>query len=98
MTVRSLTSIQEVVDALGGQAELRKLLRHGSSSGSISNYVKRGHISAAASLVIYKRLESLGYSVEPHVFGLDENWQPPVDTDMRLAVRMAAAEISRPAA
>ena len=65
-----LTSVQDVVTALGGTAELSRWAGYDSHSG-VSNWISRG-IPPSYHLRLTLRAHAEGYAIDPAVFGLEE--------------------------
>lgn len=65
-----LSSVDEVIKALGGNAAVASLARVGRPS--VSNWIKRGRISHGSSMIIREALADLGMEATPSVFGFKE--------------------------
>lgn len=68
---RMLTSVNEVVDALGGPSAVGS--HYGIGQSAVSNWILRGYVPPGWHLRIYLRLKRMGFKAHPSVFGLDED-------------------------
>lgn len=71
---RHLYTVRETVKALGGTASVASFC--GLGMPSVSGWMKEGYIPPGWHYRFHVRAQSLGYVIEPCVFGLDPQGMP----------------------
>lgn len=66
--MRALDSVDQVIEKLGGNAAVARLL--GLGPPAVSNFVSRGKIPAHFYVELEKRLNRLGFRTTPALFGM----------------------------
>lgn len=70
-----VTTIDEAIDAIGGDAAAAKLVGHRSASAA-ANWRTRGRIPAVHYSIVQDALAEQGKSAAPAVFGMRERAEP----------------------
>lgn len=63
-----LTTVEAVIEAVGGEAEAAKLAGVGTSA--VSNWKARGRIAAGKAMIFSDALAKVGKAADPAVFGM----------------------------
>lgn len=87
--MRIIRTVDDVVDALGGDTEIARWLRI--TPAGVNHWKTRGEIPGGWHMRIYVRLLDEGYDCDPIVFGLSRE-----DADILISRSRPAPRVKRP--